>query len=321
MRPVVTVTRRLPEAIERLLAERYDTRLNAADVRLDRPALVAALCSSDAVVTTLGDPVDRTVLGAAPLRARIIAHFGAGYDNIDVGAARDRGVLVTNTPGVLTDDTADLTMLLLLAASRRAGEGERELRAGEWTGWRPTHLLGTRLAGKTLGLIGFGRIARAVATRAGRGFGMRVLAWSRSLTDDSARDAGVECRATVETLIRDSDFVSIHVPSTPGTRHLLDRVRLSAFRPHAFLVNTSRGDVVDERALVDALQRHTIAGAGLDVYEGEPHVSAGLLAQPNVVLLPHIGSATLESRTAMGMLVAANLDAFFAGHVPPNRVA
>jgi lactate dehydrogenase-like 2-hydroxyacid dehydrogenase len=222
---------------------------------------------------------------------------------------------------VLTDDTADLTMLLLLAAARRAGEAERELRAGAWTGWRPTHLLGTRLSGKTLGLVGFGRIARAVATRAGAGFGMRVLAWSRSLTAAAAREAGVERRDTVEDLIRDSDFVSLHVPSTPDTRHMLDAGRLSAFRPHAFLVNTSRGDVVDERALVDALRRQALAGAGLDVYEGEPRIGPDLLALPNVVLLPHIGSATIESRTAMGMLVAANLDAFFAGATPPNRVA
>jgi lactate dehydrogenase-like 2-hydroxyacid dehydrogenase len=321
MRPIVTVTRRLPEAVEQLLSSRYDARLNAADNRLDRDTLSAALTSSDAIVTTLGDSLDRALLQAAPARARMIAHFGAGYDNIDVRAARELGMVVTNTPGVLTDDTADLTLLLLLAVARRAGEGERELRAGAWTGWRPTHLLGTRLAGKTLGLVGFGRIARAVARRAGDGFGMRVLVWSRSLSETSAREARVERRETIEALVRESDFVSLHVPSTPDTRHLLDASRLSAFRPEAFLVNTSRGDVIDERALVDALRRRAIAGAGLDVYEHEPRVSPELLALPNVVLLPHIGSATIESRTAMGMLVAANLEAFFAGREPPNRVA
>jgi lactate dehydrogenase-like 2-hydroxyacid dehydrogenase len=321
MRPIVTVTRRLPDAVERLLQSRYDARLNTTDDRLDRAALAEALASSDALVTTLGDPLDRALLLEAPLRARVIAHFGAGYDNIDVGAAGERGLVVTNTPGVLTDDTADLTMLLLLAAARRAGEGERELRAGAWSGWRPTHLLGARLTGKTLGLVGFGRIGRAVARRASHGFGMRVLAWSRSLTDAQAREAGVERRATLDGLLGDSDFVSVHVPSTPGTRHLLDAPRLAAMGAHAFLVNTARGDVVHEEALVDALRRGALAGAGLDVYEGEPRVSPALRELPNVVLLPHLGSATIESRTAMGMLVAANLEAFFAGREPPNRVA
>ena len=321
MPPIVTLTRRLPAAVEDLLAERYELRPNVTDERLDRASLVAALASSEALVTTLGDRVDRDVLFAGPVRARIIAHFGAGYDNIDISAARDLRLVVTNTPGVLTHDTADLTMLLLLATARRSSEGERELRAGAWTGWRPTHLLGTRLSGKTLGLVGFGHIARAVASRARDGFGMRVLAWSRSLAEASAREAGVERRATLETLLGESDFVSLHVPSTPETRHLLDADRLAAMLPHSFLINTSRGDVVDERALVDLLERRAIAGAGLDVYEAEPHFTSGLLAVPGVVLLPHIGSATLESRTAMGRLVAANLDAFFAGRAPPNRVA
>ena len=326
-RPVVTVTRRLPPAVESRLKASFDARLNDTDVPLAAAALSHALATSDALISTLGDPLNAAVLHAATLhgpsavRTRIIAHFGVGYDNIDIAVAHELGITVTNTPGVLTDDTADLAMLLLLATARRAGEGERTLRAGNWSGWHPTHLLGTRVSGKTLGIVGFGRIGRAVAARARDGFGMRVLAWSRSLTDQQATDAGVVHCASIEALLAASDFVSVHVPSTRHTRHLINAERLSRMRPGAFLINTSRGDVIDENALVAALSAGAIAGVGLDVFEGEPAVRPELLEFPNAVLLPHIGSATDETRTAMGMLAVDNLEAFFAGRDVPNPVA
>jgi lactate dehydrogenase-like 2-hydroxyacid dehydrogenase len=319
-RPKVTVSRRLPAAVEQQLQERYDTTLNARDDRLSADALAAALESSDALVSTLGDPISADLLGRCRPRARIIAHFGVGYDNIDVTTARTMGITVTNTPGVLTEDTADLTIALLLASARRMSEGDRELRAGNWTGWRPTHLLGTRLSGKRLGLVGFGRIAQAVARRARLGFGMQVLAWSRSLTSDVAAQHGIQRIADLGDLLGSSDFVSLHVPGNADTRHLIDAARLARIPAHAHLINTARGSVVDQEALIDALTHRRIAGAGLDVFEHEPAVPAELLALPNVCAIPHMASATVESRTAMGMMVIENLDAFFAGQQPPNRV-
>jgi len=320
-RPIVTVTRRLPDAVEQRLRDTYDAKLNASDTPLGADGLAAALASSDAVLSTLGDPLTAEVLGRTPRRARIVAQFGVGYDNIDVRAAAALGVVVTNTPGVLTEDTADATLLLILAAARRASEGARELRAGAWTGWRPTHNLGIRVSGKTLGIVGFGRIGRAVADRARLGFGMRVLAWSRSLTDAGAAAAGVTRVGDLDEMLAQCDVVSVHVPSTPDTRRLIDGARLAAMRPGAVFVNTARGDVVDEAALIDALRAGRLAAAGLDVFDGEPAIDPALLALPNAVLLPHIGSATIEGRTAMGLLAVANLDAFFAGRAPPNRVA
>jgi len=319
-RPKVTVSRRLPAAVEQQLQERYDTTLNARDDRLSADTLAAALESSDALVSTLGDPISADLLGRCRPRARIIAHFGVGYDNIDVTTARTMGITVTNTPGVLTEDTADLTIALLLASARRMSEGDRELRAGNWTGWRPTHLLGTRLSGKRLGLVGFGRIAQAVARRARLGFGMQVLAWSRSLTSDVAAQHGIQRIADLGDLLGSSDFVSLHVPGNADTRHLIDAARLARIPAHAHLINTARGSVVDQEALIDALTHRRIAGAGLDVFEHEPAVPAELLALPNVCAIPHMASATVESRTAMGMMVIENLDAFFAGQQPPNRV-
>jgi lactate dehydrogenase-like 2-hydroxyacid dehydrogenase len=323
---IVTVTRRLPVAVEARLAKLFGARLNATDTPFTEEQLSRALAESDAIVSTLGDPLNasafnRCTVHAPQVRTRIIAHFGVGFDNVDVAAAASRGVVVTNTPGVLTDDTADLAMLLMLAVARRTGEGERELRAGQWTGWRPTHLLGTRVSGKTLGVIGFGRIGQAVAQRARDGFGMRVSAWSRSLTDQAAAAAGVTRYSTIESLLASSDFVSVHVPSNDGTRHLMNAGRLAAMRRGAFLINTARGDVVDEIALISALNSGTIAGAGLDVFEGEPNVRPELTQAKNIVLLPHIGSATEETRTAMGMLAIDNLEAFLGGREPPNRVA
>ena len=317
---IVTLTRRLPQAVEARLAARYELIPNRNDTPLGVNGLGAAMHTSDAIVSTLGDPLSADVLDAGAGRCRLIAHFGVGYDNIDIAAAEQRGIAVTNTPGVLTDDTADMTMLLLLAAARRATEGTREIQYGTWSGWRPTHLLGRRLSGKTLGLVGFGRIGRAVAERAAAGFGMHVQAWSRSLGITEAAAAGVMRCDSLDTLLSTSDFVSLHVPRTPETHHLLDARRLALLPTHAVLVNTARGDVIDQSALIDALTRNAFAGAGLDVFEGEPAVPEALVALSNVFALPHIGSATIETRTAMGNLAADNLDAFFDGRPLPNPV-
>ncbi len=320
-RPIVTVTRRLPAAVEQQLKAQFDARLSADDRPLGTEGLARALAESDAVVSTLGDPLTSAVLHRVPRRARMIAQFGVGYDNIDVRAAAALGITVTNTPGVLTEDTADATILLLLAAARRASEGARELRGGQWTGWRPTHNLGVRVSGKILGIVGFGRIGRAVADRARLGFGMHVVAWSRSLSPEAARDAGVALETDLTSLLGRCDFISLHVPSTPGTRPLLTAERIESIRPGTILVNTARGDVIDETALISALRSGRVAAAGLDVFEREPAIPPALLALPNAVLLPHIGSATIESRTAMGLLAVANLEAFFAGRTVPNHVA
>ena len=319
-KPLVVVTRRLPDPVEARLAELFDARRNPGDRPLDEAAMRRAMTDADAVVCTVSDRLPAGVLEVEGRRARILANFGVGYNHIDLEAARGVGLVVTNTPGVLTDDTADLAIALVLMAARRLGEGERQLRAGEWTGWRPTHMMGTRVSGKTLGIVGMGRIGRAVASRAGAGFGMRVLYHNRSRVPEHERGAA-EARDSIEALLAESDFVSLHVPATPDTRHLIDAARLARMKPSAFLINTARGDVVDERALVQALRAGTIAGAGLDVYEREPEVARELLDLDNVVLLPHLGSATVESRVAMGEKVIENLVAFFAGREPPDRVA
>ena len=316
-RPRVIVTRRLPLAVERRLAESYDVRLNEFDRALSPDELRDAAASTDALVPCVSDRIPSGVIEAGRTRLRIIANFGAGTDHIALDTAGQLTIAVTNTPGVLTEDTADLTMALLLATARRTGEGEREVRAGQWTGWRPTHLLGTSVHGKTLGIVGFGRIGQAVAKRARDGFGMRILVHTRR---PGSSTNGVAHSESVEALLAASDFISLHCPSSPETRHLISAYRLSLMQPHAILINTSRGEVVDEAALVTALERGAIRGAGLDVYEHEPRIHAGLVARDDVVLLPHLGSATLQARTAMGMMAADNLDAFFAGRQPPDQV-
>ena len=321
MRPLVHVTRRLPEVVERQLAAHFDVVLNETDTPPDARALADALAGADALLCTVTDRLDGAVLrGAAPLRARILANFGVGYNHIDVGAARERGIVVTNTPGVLTDDTADVALALMLMTARRLGEGERCVRAGAWMGWTPTQLLGMSLSDKTLGIVGFGRIGRAMARRAHFGLGMRVRYVSRSVHPDAIA-VGATPSPSLHALLAESDVVSVHAPATPETRHLIDADALAHMRPHAILVNTSRGDLVDEAALVDALRAGAIAGAGLDVYEGEPRVHPELLGMANVVLLPHLGSATRETRRAMGERAIANLVAFFEGREPPDRVA
>ncbi len=319
-RPTVIVTRRLPAPAENELVSRYDARLNRDDHTFTPDELIAALRDGDVVLCTVSDQMTAAVLQRTPFRARLLANFGAGVDNIALDAARDAGLVVTNTPGVLTEDTADLTMLLLLAVARRFRDGERDLREGRWTGWRPTYLLGTRVSRATLGIVGFGRIGRAVAVRAHRGFGMRVVYHSpHAAPDEVVRELGAE-RGTLDDLLARSDFVSLHCPANPDTRHLIDGRRLAQMRSTAFLINTSRGDVVDEAALVTALRTGTIAGAALDVFEREPVVDPALLALDNVVALPHLGSATTDARTAMGHRALANIAAFLNGTEPPDRV-
>ncbi|HET9727004.1 MAG TPA: D-glycerate dehydrogenase [Gemmatimonadales bacterium] len=320
-RPVVVVTRRLPDPVHQALAREFDARLNPDDRPLSADGLREALGSADALLTTVTDKVTADVLATEPRRAGLVANFGVGFNNIDIEAAKARGIAVSNTPDVLTDATADLAMTLLLMVARRTGEGERHLRGGQWTGWRPTHMMGTHVTGKTLGLVGMGRIARAVAHRAHHGFGMRILFHDPyPPPPDVARALGAERRETLEEVLREADFVSLHCPATPETRHLINRDRLALMRPEAYLVNTARGDVVDEAALVEALTAKRIAGAGLDVYEREPQVTQALTVMDNVVLLPHLGSATTETRVAMGMRAFENLQLFFSGKPLRDRV-
>ena len=320
-RPVVVVTRRLPDAVHEALAGAFDARLNADDRPLTADGLRQALTSADALLTTVTDKVTAEVLAAEPRRAKLVANFGVGFNNIDVEAAKARGIAVSNTPDVLTDATADLAMTLLLMVARRTGEGERHLRGGQWTGWRPTHMLGTHVTGKALGLIGMGRIARAVAQRAHHGFGMRVIFHDPyPPTAEVAKALGAEPRDALEDVLGEADFVSLHCPATPETRHLMNRERFARMRPDAFLINTARGDVVDEAALVEALQAKRIAGAALDVFEKEPQVTQALTTMDNVVLLPHLGSATRETRVAMGLRAFENLQLFFAGKPLRDRV-
>ncbi len=318
VRPRVVVTRSLPGGVEERLTELFDAELNTADAQRSPAELSDALRRADGVLATVTDPVDAQVLSAGPRRAGIVANFGVGYSHIDIGAASANGIVVTNTPGVLTDDTADLAIMLMLMVARRGGEGERHVRAGAWTGWRPTHMMGTRVTGATLGVVGMGRIGRAVARRARDGFGMRVVFHQPNHVDLEDLDAA-PC-ASLDELLSISDVVSIHCPATPQTRGMIDARRLALMRPGAILVNTARGDVVDEAALAAALGAGRLAGAGLDVYEHEPHVHPRLLELENVVLLPHLGSATLQSRVAMGLRAIDNLVAFFAGQDPPDRV-
>ena len=315
----ILVTRQWPAAVEQALQERFDVTLQRAP--LDVPQWRQALQDYDAICPCVADRITSDLFMGIKPRTRLLANYGVGYNHIDLAAVKAQGIVVTNTPDVLTDATADLAMTLMLMLARRAGEGERQLRRGEWQGWFPTHLMGAMVTGATLGIIGMGRIGLAMAAKAHHGFGMKILYHNRSRVSDPAIAAmKAEYCADMTDLLKRSDFVALHCRGGPDTRHLLNAERLALMQPHAFLINTSRGDVVDEAALIDALQAGRIAGAGLDVFEKEPAVPAALTALANVVLLPHLGSATLETRTAMGMRVLKNLDAFFAGKDVPDRV-
>jgi len=321
-KPRILVTRRWPAAVEQVLAERFDVTLNEGDVPMTAEGLADALRTYDAVLPTVSDRLPAELFAGGGLRAKILGNYGVGYNHIDVAAAKAANIVVTNTPGVLTDCTADIAMTLLLAVARRAGEGERQVRAGEWTGWRPTHMIGSKVTGKTLGIIGFGRIGKAMAKRCHFGFDMDVVFYNRSRIDPAeASRYGARQLDTVEDVLRASDFVSLHCPGGGENRHLINAQRLALMKPGAYLINTARGDVIDEAALVAALESGVIRGAGLDVFEAEPNVPERLRRLENVVLLPHLGSATEETRVAMGMKVVVNVTAFFEGREPPDRVA
>ncbi len=318
----VLLTRRWPAAVEARLAELYDVTLNESDVPMPGAAIREALYSYDAVCPTVSDVVDAAVLDVMNPRAGILASYGVGYSHIDTAAAARAGLTVTNTPDVLSECTADLAITLMLMAARRAGEGEREVRAGKWTGWRPTHMIGTKVSGGTFGVLGFGRIGREAAKRAHFGFGMKVIYFDPyPVKPELAAETGAERRDTIEDVLAEADVVSLHMPGGKDNYHLINAARLVMMKPTAILVNTARGEVVDGVALAAALAGGAIAGAGLDVYEGEPKIVPELLAAENVVLLPHLGSATKATREAMGWRVMSNLETFFAGQTPPDRVA
>jgi len=317
----VLVTRRWPGEVERALRERFEVVLNESDRPLGSDELAQAMDEFDVLCPTVSDKIDSKVIGGGD-RVKLIANYGVGFDHIDLAAAKAKGIAVSNTPGVLTDATADIAMTLLLMAARRAGEGERELRAGNWSGWRPTHLVGSALKGKVLGLVGMGRIAVATARRARHGFGMRIAYYGRRQCDPAiAEELDAEFHPELMGLLGGSDFVSLHVPGGAETANLIDAAALGAMRPGSYLINTARGGIIDHDALADSLRTGHLAGAGLDVYPHEPQVPEALLGLENAVLLPHLGSATAETRIAMGMKALANVEAYAKGEPLPDRVA
>mgnify|MGYP003331690816 CR=1 FL=1 len=319
-KPKVILTRKLPETIETRMRELFDAKLNHDDKALSREQLIEAVQTADVLVPTVTDKIDADLVAASGKQLRLIASFGTGVDHMDLAAAKARGITVTNTPGVLTEDTADVVMALILAVPRRIAEGDALARSGQWRGWAPTGMLGHRINGKRLGIIGMGRIGEAVARRA-RGFGLSIHYHNRKRVHPQTE---AELEATywdsLEQMLARVDIVSVNCPHTPATNQLLSRDRLSLMQPSAYLVNTSRGEVVDQAALADLLASRHIAGAGLDVYADEPKIPAALRDLPNTVLLPHIGSATIEGRLQMGDKVIINVQTFWDGHTPPDRV-
>ncbi len=322
-KPKVLLTRKWPADAEARAKELFDVTLNDDDHKMSVDELKDAMRNYDAVCPTVSDfVINEEIFNVDDRRCKIVANFGVGYNNIDTEAAKAAGVVVSNTPEVLTDCTADIAMSLLLAVSRRAGEGERLVRDKKWDGWCPTHMLATKVTGKKLGFIGFGRIAQAVAHKAHHGFDMEI-----SFYDPYPPSAEVISKYnatqldTVEDVLKDADFVTLHCPGGGANTNLMNAERLGMMNNHAFLINTARGDVVDEPALVEALKNGVIAGAGLDVFAKEPSVTDALLDMENVVLLPHLGSATTETRVAMGLRSLGNVQAFFDGKEPGDRVA
>jgi len=316
----VVVTRRLPEPVERRMQELFDVRLREDDTPMTREALSAAMQAADVLVPVITDRIDAGLIGQAGERLRLIANYGAGVDHVDVETARQRGILVSNTPGVLTDDTADMTMALILAVTRRLPEGLAVMQAGEWHGWSPTALLGGRIAGRRLGILGMGRIGQAVARRAAA-FGMQVHYHNRRRLRPEVEEAlGATWWESLDQMVARMDVISINCPHTPSTFHLMNARRLKLMKPGAVIVNTSRGEVIDENALTRMLCAGEIAGAGLDVYERGAEINPRLRELPNVVLLPHMGSATLEGRLEMGEKVIINIKTFDDGHRPPDLV-
>ncbi len=321
-KPKIIVTRKWPAAVEERLRAIYDVQLNESDIPMTAEQLKVALQTADAVLPTVTDPITAEILNVPNKCAKIIGNFGVGYNNIDIETAKREGIVVTNTPHVLTDCTADIAMLLLLMSARRASEGDRMVRSNQWTGWGPTHMLGQKVTGKILGLIGFGRIAQAMAKKAHYGFGMKIICHAPSApSPEILNEYQATYYPTVEEVLKQADFISLHCPGGASTKHLINEDRLKLMQPSAHLINTARGDVVDSKALINVLKGKWIAGAGLDVYEGEPNIDPGFRELDNVSLLPHLGSATLETRIAMGNRVVDNIEAFFAGKEPGDRVA
>lgn len=316
-KPLLYVSRLLPDPVMAMIHERFTFVQEPIDAPAAAPALRDGLRQADAAIVTLTDRIDAETIDAAP-RLKILANYAVGYNNIDLAAANRRGLIVTNTPDVLTDATADLTWALILGTARRVVEGDRLVRSGQWTGWAPTQLLGAAVAGKSLGIIGMGRIGQAVAQRAA-GFRMKVLYYARRPAVAPSGSALWE-RRTLPELLSASDFVSIHVPLTADTHHLIGMRELAEMRRSAIVINTARGPIIDESALVAALQTGSIAGAGLDVYEKEPALPPELVSLPHVVLLPHLGSATMAARVEMGMICLDNIEAVLGGRPAPNQV-
>ena len=321
-KPIVIVTRKLPDVVETRMRELFDARLNVDDKPMSQAQLIEAMKVADVLVPTVTDRIDRAVLAQAGPQLKLIANFGTGVDNVDLDTARNRGIIVTNTPGVLTEDTADMTMALILAVPRRLTEGAAALKAPRtaWTGWSPTWMLGQRIYGKRLGIIGMGRIGQAVAKRA-RAFGLQIHYHNRRRLPEAVEQ---EVEATywdsLDQMISRMDIVSVNCPHTPATYHLLSARRLKLLKPSAYVVNTARGEVIDENELARMIEAGAIAGAGLDVFEHEPAVNPKLLASSRVVALPHMGSATIEGRIDMGEKVIINIKTFLDGHSPPDRV-
>src|SRR5271170_4084983 len=319
-RPLVVVTRRLPELVETRMRELFDARLNLEDKAMSQAEIVEAMREADVLVPTITDPINSAMIAQAGEQMRLIANFGNGVDHIDVTSALRRGITVTNTPGVLTEDTADMTMALILSTARRLVEGSHIIPEGRWAGWSPTWMLGRRITGKRLGIVGMGRIGEALARRA-RAFGLAIHYHNRK---PASRQIETELGATywesLDQMLARMDFVSVNCPHTPATYHLLSARRLKLLQRHAYIVNTARGEVIDENALTRMLAADELGGAALDVFEHEPAVNPKLLKLPNVVLLPHMGSATIEGRIDMGEKVIINIKTFIDGHRPPDRV-
>lgn len=319
-KPRVFVTRHLLPEVEDRLTELFETTLNREDQPLARADLEAAVRSCDVLVPTVTDRIDADLIGRAGPDLRLIANFGAGTDHIDLAAAAARGIMVTNTPGVFTDDTADIAMEMIIGLPRRVREGIALVRRGEWSGWTPTSLLGVKLAGKTLGIVGMGRIGQAVAHRA-RAFGLVIAYHNRKrLPEAIERMVGARYVATLDELVGEADILTLHSPTNPESRNMIDARRIALMKPGACLINTARGDLVDQEALIAALSGGRLGGAGLDVYPEEPHVDPRLIALPNVMTLPHIGSATREGRGESGHRVIANIRVWADGHRPPDQV-
>lgn len=321
-KPLVVVTRKLPDVVETRMRELFEAQLNLDDTPMSNARLIDAASKADVLVPTVTDKIDRSVISQAGHQLKLIANFGTGVDNIDLDTARNRGIIVTNTPGVLTEDTADMTMALILAVPRRLAEGTAFLKesAGAWGGWSPTWMLGHRIFGKRLGIIGMGRIGQAVARRA-KAFGLQIHYHNRRrVHEEVERELEATYWDSLDQMLARMDIISVNCPHTPATFHLLSARRLKLLKPTAYIVNTARGEVIDENALGRMVETGQIAGAGLDVFEHEPAVNPKLIRSDNVVVLPHMGSATIEGRVDMGEKVIINIKTFLDGHAPPDRV-